>query len=381
MKTRLLSLILVLALALAPAGCAAKPAEPAPEPEASGAAAPEPAPEPEPAVRGGLVGISLPDTEIRRWAQDGEDMRKQLEERGYEVDLQFAANDPSAQASQIGDMIADGAEALVIAAIDGGALETVLDQAREAGCAVIAYDRPIGSDAVSCYAAITAYSVGAAQGRFIADRLDLANAGDRVFNIELAGGDPGFGEPGGRIYYDGAMSVLQPYLDNGTLVVVSGQKDFEAVVTEGWSSGKAQERFENLLSTFYADRQLDAVWCEDDSVAQGVTAALENMYRNDGYPVITGEIRDIASVRNILDGRQAMSVFRDTRNLAAKTVEMADALMQGRAVPSNAEFITIDGRHRYPAFYVEPAVCTENNIVEVMLGSGYFTAEELGVEP
>ena len=324
-----------------------------------------------------LVGVSMPTKDLMRWNQDGNNMKKELEAAGYDVDLQFAANNPSRQVSQIDKMIEEGAKVIIVAAIDDWELDGVLARAKAAGVKVIAYDRPIGSDAVSYYATFDNFSVGAAQGKFIVDQLDLANAGDKTYNIELIGGSPDDGNA--YVFFDGAMSELQKYIDAGTLNVVSGQKDFESIATEGWSSEKAQERFENLLSTYYADKQLDAVMCSNDSTAQGVAVALENAYDNEVYPILTGQDCDIVSVKNMLDDKQAMSIFKDTRTLAAKTVEMVDAIMKGTEPPTNATFTTVDGAHTYPAFYCDPTPCTKDMIQSLLVDSGYYTAEELGI--
>ena len=385
-SNRILSVLLALALLFVLTACTAKPAAPEPEETVSETAAPEPAlepapdpePEPEPVRRNDLVGISMPTKEIERWRRDGIDMRRQLEQLGYEVDLQFAGNDSATQASQIEHMIANNAKALVITFVNGGEEQySVLEQARAAGCAVIAYDYPIAFDAVSGYVRFDNAEVGAALGRFIADRLDLANADDKVYNIEFVGGSPGDGDEA-YVFHNGYMNELQKYIDAGTLNVVSGQVDFEAIATENWSPEKAQERFQNILTTYYADQPLHAVLAEYDAVAQGVAAALESTYTNEVYPIITGQGCDLASVRNILQGRQAMSVFKDTRDLAAKAVEMADAVMTGAELPANGQFTTVDCRFTYPVFNCEPTVCTEDNIVETMLGYGRFTAEEMG---
>ena len=381
----ILCVLLVLAMVFSLAACAAKPAEPVPEPEASipetitSEPTPEPEPESQPVLRDDLVGISLPNEELWRWKQDGEDMKDQLEQIGYEVDLQFAGNEPSIQISQLEKMIDNGAKVLIIGSIDGDALDTVLDRAVEAGCDIIAYDRPMGSDAVSCYTAYDAFSVFAVEGKFIADRLDLANAGDKVYNIELIGGSPDDG--GSYAPYDGAMSELWKYIDAGTLNIVSGQVEFVDIATEGWSSEMARERFENLLSTYYADKPLHAVLAFNDSTAQGVAAALATTYKNDVYPILTGKDCDIVSVKNILDGKQAMSVFKDTHILASKTVEIADAIMRGVEPPTNAQFTTVEGAHTYPAYYCEPTVVTRDMIQSVLIDSGFYTWEELGVEP
>ena len=329
----------------------------------------------EPVEFKGLVGISMPTKDLQRWNLDGFNMMKQLQAAGYDVDLQFAANNPSMQISQLENMIANGAKALVVAAIDGDALGVVLNQAKQAGCAVIAYDRPIGSSAVSYYTTFDNYSIGAAQGKFIVEQLDLANAGGKVYNLELACGSPDDGNA--YVFYDGAMSELRKYINAGTLKVVSGQVEFENVATEGWSSERAQKRFEDLLSRYYSNKQLDAVMCSNDSTAQGVAAALANRYRNDVYPIITGQDCDIVSVRNVLDDRQAMTIFKDTRILVAKTVEMTVAIMKGSKPATNATFTTIDGRFTYPAFFCDPTVCTRENIRQIMIESGWYTEEEM----
>ena len=325
-----------------------------------------------------LIGISMPTRDLQRWNQDGDNMKKELEAAGYNVDLKYAANDPSLQISQLENMIANGAKVLIVAAVDGDVLGTVLYQAKRAGCTVIAYDRRLDSNAVNYYVTFANFTVGAVQGKFIADQLDLANAGDKVYNIELVGGSPDDGNA--YVTYDGAMSVLQPYIDAGTLNVVSGQVDFPDVATEGWSSEMAQRRFENLLRTFYSSRQLDAVMCSNDSTAQGVALALEKAYRNDVYPILTGQDCDIVSVKNMLDGKQAMSVFKDTRILTARTVEMADAIMKGEKPSTNAEFTAIDGSFAYPAFYCEPLVCTRDTVRQLLVDSGYYTKQELGLD-
>ena len=331
----------------------------------------------EPVEYKGLVGISMPTKDLWRWNRDGTAMQRLLEDSGCDVELQFAANDISRQITQIETMIAHGARTLIIAAIDGNALGVVLDQAKEAGCTVIAYDRPIGSNSVSYYVSFDNYAVGVAQGKYIVDKLNLATAGSKVYNIEFVGGAPDDGNA--YVFYDGAMSVLRKYIDAGTLNVASGQfTHFEDVATQWWSSEKAQERFEKILSTYYTNRPLHAVVCSNDSTAQGVAAALTNVYRNSVYPIITGQDCDIVSVMNILNGKQEMSVFKDTNDLAAKAVEMAVAIVNGKTVPVNSSF-SLDGDSITPSYLCEPKICTKDNLRQLLIDSGYYTEEELGL--
>ena len=325
---------------------------------------------------GNLVGVAMPTKDLQRWNQDGENMKAQLEAAGYTVDLQYAANDIPTQVSQIENMIANGCEVLVIASIDGEALGTVLDQAKAAGIPVISYDRLImNSDAVSYYATFDNWDVGVKQGEYIVEALDLANAGDKTYNIEYITGDPG--DNNINFFFDGAISVLQPYIDAGTLVCPSGQTEKQTVATANWASDAAQSRFENILASYYADgTQLDVVLASNDSTALGVANALASSYTG-AYPILTGQDCDIANVKNIVAGTQSMSVFKDTRDLAAKTVEMVDALMKGSEPPINDTETYDNGTGIIPSYLCEPVVCTTENYQELLVDSGYYTEADL----
>ncbi|MDD6328637.1 MAG: sugar ABC transporter substrate-binding protein, partial [Lachnospiraceae bacterium] len=280
--------------------------------------------------KGGKVGVAMPTKDLQRWNQDGANMKEQLEKAGYTVDLQYASNDIATQVSQIENMISSGCEVLVIASIDGDSLGTVLAQAKEKNIPVIAYDRLImNSDAVTYYATFDNYMVGTKQGEYIEEKLDLKNAAG-PFNIELVTGDPG--DNNARFFFGGAMDVLQPYIDSGKLVVKSGQTSFEEVATANWSTETAQSRMENILSSFYADgTNLDVCLCSNDSTALGVTNALAANYAGD-YPIITGQDCDIANTKNMIDGKQSMSVFKDTRTLASQVVKMVGQILNGETV-------------------------------------------------
>ena len=375
---KILALVLALAMVLTLAACGSKPAE-TPETTAAPAqteAAPAETEAPA-AAEGNLVGVAMPTKDLQRWNQDGSNMKAELEAAGYEVDLQYAANDVPTQVSQIENMIAGGCKVLVIASIDGEALGTVLEQAKAAGIPVIAYDRLImNSDAVSYYATFDNWNVGVKQGEYIVEALDLANAPEgTTYNIEYITGDPG--DNNINFFFDGAISVLQPYIDSGVLVTPSGQTEKAAVATVNWATDAAQSRFENILSTYYADgTQLDAVLASNDSTALGVANALESSYTGN-YPVITGQDCDIASVKNMVAGKQAMSVFKDTRTLASQVVKMVDALMKGTEPEINDTETYDNGTGVIPSYLCEPVACTPDMVQELLIDSGYYTADQL----
>ena len=326
-------------------------------------------------AEGEKIGVAMPTQDLQRWNQDGSNMKAELEAKGYEVDLQYAGNDSATQASQIENMIANGDQLLVVASIDGDSLGTVLAQAKEANIPVISYDRLImNTDAISYYATFDNYLVGKTQGEFLVDALDLENA-DGPFNLEIVTGDPG--DNNVNFFYGGAMDVLQPYIDEGKLVVPSGQIAKEEVATANWATDAAQSRFENILSSNYADgTNLDAVLASNDYTALGVENALAANYTGE-YPIITGQDCDIANVANIVAGKQAMSVFKDTRALASQVVEMVDAIISGEEVPVNDTETYDNGTGIIPSYLCEPVAVTQDNYKEMLIDSGYYTEDQI----
>ena len=326
---------------------------------------------------GNKVGVSMPTKDLQRWNQDGANMEKQLKEKGYDVELQFAANDVTTQVNQIETMINNGCKVLVISAIEGDSLGTVLAQAKEKGVKVIAYDRLImNTDAVTYYATFDNYMVGQKQGQYIEEQLGLAS-GAGPFNIELITGDPG--DNNARFFFDGAMDVLNKYVDNGQLVIKSGQRDFDTVATAAWSTENAQNRFDSIIAANYSDATvLDAVMASNDSTALGVANSLAANYDSSKkYPIITGQDCDIANVKNMINGKQAMSIFKDTRTLAAKTTEMVDAIMKGGDAPINDTKTYDNGKGIVPSYLCEPVFADKNNYKELLIDSGYYTADQL----
>jgi putative multiple sugar transport system substrate-binding protein len=326
-------------------------------------------------AEGEKIGVSMPTKDLQRWNQDGENMEAQLKDAGYEVELQYASNDPATQLNQIKTMIGNGANVLVIAAIEGDSLGEALDMAAEYEIPVIAYDRLImNSDAVSYYATFDNYMVGTVQGNYVKDTLDLDNA-EGPFNIEFTAGDPGDNNAG--YFFAGAYDVLAPYIDEGKLVVKSGQLDFDAVATASWSSENAQSRAENIVSSNYADgTNIDAWLCSNDSTAQGVVAALDANY-NGEWPIITGQDCDIVSVQNMIAGKQSMSIFKDTRTLAAQVVKMVGQILKGETVDVNDTTTYDNGTGVIPSFLCEPVFADINNYKELLIDSGYYTEDQL----
>jgi putative multiple sugar transport system substrate-binding protein len=324
------------------------------------------------------VGISMPTKTSTRWISDGESMVKVFQDMGYKTDLQFADDDIPNQLAQIENMITKGVDVLVIAAIDGSTLSDTLSKAKEAGVLVIAYDRLIvNSPNVDYYATFDNFGVGVIMGSQIEEGLDLKNAAG-PFNIELFGGSPD--DTNAFYFYDGAMSVLQPYIDSGKLVVQSGQMGMDKVSTLRWDGIVAQARMENLLSAYYTDKRVDAVLAPYDGLSIGIISALKSVgYGTEGQPmpVVTGQDAEIASVKAMIAGEQTYTVFKDTRELAKQTAAMVDAALKGLEVPINDTTTYDNGIKVVPSYLLIPFSVDVTNYEKYLIESGYYTADQL----
>ena len=327
------------------------------------------------------VGVSMPTKSLQRWNQDGSNMAAELKKAGYAVDLQYANNDIALQTSQIENMLTRGNKILVIASIDGSALKGVLDTAKKQGVKVIAYDRLImNSDAVSYYATFDNYKVGTIQGNYLVEKLklDSRTKADPAY-IEFFTGSPD--DNNINFFFGGAMDVLKPYLDKGVLVCRSGQTSKAQCATLNWSTEAGQKRMENLIAAQkYGPNgtKLDAVYSSNDSVGQGITNALVAAgYTAANFPLVTGQDCDITSVKNMIAGTQAMSVFKDTRTLASQVVKMVDAIAKGSQPPINDNKTYDNGTGVIPSFLCEPVYGDKNNYKKLLIDSGYYKAADL----
>lgn len=341
------------------------------------------------------VGISMPTKSLQRWNEDGANLKAEFEAAGFSVDLQYAGDNVVAeQVAQIENMITGGCEVLVITAIEADTLTEALAPALEQGIAVFAYDRLItNTEAVTYYVSFDNVQVGREQALYIEKVLDLKNA-EGPFNMEIFTGDPG--DTNARYFYEGAMEIMQPYIDAGKVVVQSGQTEQLQTATDKWNAGLAQDRMENILSSVgygpAGGKKLDAVLCSNDSTAQGVINALTaNGWDAENIPVITGQDCDKINVTFLLQGLQGVSVFKDTRLLAGQTVKMVLQYLNGETVEVN-NTTTYDNNVKVVDSYCLPLISvTKDNLVKDIFDSGYYSwddkdlqeaktvAEELGI--
>lgn len=335
------------------------------------------------------IGLSMPTQSLERWNRDGAYLEEQFQNAGYDTILTYSDNDSGKQVNDIQNMLADGADLLVVAAIDGEALNTALDEAAEAGVPVIAYDRLIKNDAVSYYVSFDNYTVGTLQGQFVIDQLDLDNT-DKTYNMEFTAGDPADNNAG--YFFNGAFDTLKPYIDSGKLNVVSGQKDFNTVATEQWNTDIALERAQNILGSYYADgTQLDVWLCSNDSTALGVAQGIESDYKGSNDIIITGQDGDEANLKNIVDGKQTMTVYKNVSNECIATLDLVNGILDKATIDQdfidkagwefdcvfdNTSYQTSEGNN-CDSLLLVPSVITKDNLQE-LVDTGLYTMDDDG---
>jgi len=327
---------------------------------------------------GGLVGVSMPTKSSARWIDDGNNMVKELKAAGYDTDLQYAEDDIPNQLAQIENMVTKGAKVLVIAAIDGTTLSDVLQKAADKGVKVISYDRLITKTKnVDYYATFNNFEVGVLQAGTLVDALKLKE-GKGPFNIELFGGSPD--DTNAFYFYNGAMSVLDPYIKSGKLVVRSKQMGMDKVGTLRWDGAVAQARMDNLLSAYYGKDKVNAVLSPYDGLSIGILSSLKGV----GYctatqpcPFVSGQDAEVPSVKSIIKGEQYSTIFKDTRELAKVAVKMVNAVMTGSKPEINDTKTYNNLVKIVPSYLLKPVAVDKTNYKKILVDSGYISEDKL----
>ena len=327
----------------------------------------------------GTVGIAMPTKSSARWISDGESMVDQFTAAGYETDLQYAEDDIPNQLAQIENMITKGVDVLVIAAIDGTTLSNALENAAASDIKVIAYDRLIReSENVDYYATFDNFKVGVQQASSLVAGLEERFPDVKPWNVELFGGSPD--DNNAFFFYNGAMSVLQPLIDSGDIVIPSGQMGMDTVGTLRWDGAVAQSRMDNLLSAHYGDQDVHGALSPYDGLSIGILSSLKGLGYGSGgveMPIVTGQDAEVPSVKSMLAGEQYSTVFKDTRTLAGVTVGMVEALLNGGTPEINDTETYDNGVKVVPSYLLEPVSVDLSNWEDALIGSGYYTMDQI----
>jgi putative multiple sugar transport system substrate-binding protein len=340
-----------------------------------------------------LIGLAMPETTVLRWVKDGASLKEEAEKRGYRAELQFGNGDQVLQNQQIGNLLTQGAKLLIIGQLNDGVASAVADAARDK-VAIIAYDRIIQNSAdYDYYITFNNYKVGQLQGQGLEAGLNLksATAANPKY-ITLFAGSPTDGNA--FFFYDGAMSVLNPYIKSGVLKVVGPypetSKDtanFQRIATEGWLPNIAKTRMENLLSGDARNVTLDAVLAPNDTLARAIIEAVsaDAKYASK-LPVVSGQDAEAASLAMIKNGQQYMTVFKNTGKLAEAAIILADQILKGVTNPTvpgavlassiGLESIGDTGKKVVKAYLLDPINITQANWRDPIT-AGFITPEEI----
>ena len=335
-------------------------------------------------TEGALIGVAMPTKVSERWIKDGDAVKSALEEKGYQVDLEYGDNKIPTQVQQVSNMITKGAKVLIIASIDGGSLSDQLDAAEAAGIDVISYDRLLtGNENVDYYVSFDNYKVGVDQGTSLLTGLGLADAdgkkveGAAPKTIEVFAGSSD--DNNATFFFNGAMDTLKPYIEDGSLTIGSGQDQFTQAATQQWDPALAKSRMQNLIaSTYSGGTKVDGVLSPYDGISIGIISALEGAgYSTSDLPVITGQDAEAASVKSIIDDQQYSTIYKDTRQLADQSVVMADDILKGETPETNDDETYDNGEKVVPTYLFQPTIVTKDNYQEVLIDSGYYTEDDL----
>ncbi len=335
---------------------------------------------------GSLIGIAMPTKSLERWNRDGAHLDELLQKAGYKTSLQYADNKQDQQNNQIQNMINDGAKVIVIASIDGTALGPTLSTAASKGVKVIAYDRLInGSENVDYYATFDNYKVGEMQGDFILSNLDKYKNSDGSINLEPFAGSPD--DNNAKFFFSGAWDKILPKIQDKTLTVPSNKAPasndkWASIGIPAWSSPAAQSEMQNRLNSFYTGgKKVNIVLSPNDSLALGIEQALDGAGYKVGkdWPLVTGQDADLANVKNMLAGKQAMTVWKDTRKLGDQVAKMVQQIIEGQTVDVNDTKSYNNGTKVVPTYLLNPQVVTKDTVESVLVESGFYKASDLGL--
>lgn len=325
-----------------------------------------------------VIAISFPDASVPRWASDAENMKQGLEALGYQVQIQYAQNEPKRQAEQIMEFAAGKVDCVVAAPVNDKKLKKAAVKLQKAKIPLIAYDSlPMDTDAVSFLAAFDHKGIGNSIGKEIVKKAgldDLADGEYRTAEFFMGPKD----DPESLYLYQGLMEVLQPYLDQGILVSNTARTSFEDTAIADWSQETAKQRCENYLEGYYTQEDLDICITAYDGFAYGCKEAfMAAGYTQDNWPVVSGVGSELAACKNILDGTQSFTVCKDSRVLAAECVEMVDALMNGEEPEVNNAQLYDNHVMIVPAHLCGTSIIDADNLQEVLIDGGYYTQQEL----
>lgn len=306
------------------------------------------------------VQLLFPNSSSGIWGYVGKLCEQLLREANYDVEMRHCS-DANDQVAQLKDAIEKHPAAIVIGAQDTGNLADALALAKEEGIPVIAYDRLImHTDAITYYASFENNSVGEFQARYVEEKLNL-KSGAGPFTIEFIAGSAN--DTNAPMFFNGAYEYLKPYIDNGQLIVPSGQTSFREVATDGWKPANAQSRMTDILQKYYADgKPLNVVIAANDDLAEALIKAEESVGYKGAPTILTGQDAGANGVANIKAGKQSMTIYKDPEILCSKIVRMVKAVTEGSQPAINDVTNIKNDVMTVPSYLCIPMIIDQENI-------------------
>lgn len=325
---------------------------------------------------GPVVGVSLPNSDDSFWMESARAMKEQLEAQGYTMTALFACDDLDTQQRHMREMLINEVDCVVVAAMDSLYILEQLEDLKDAGIPVVAYDRLLmNTDAVDGFVTYDYQTMGAQVAQSAIDQMQLETAG-RAYTVELFMGPAE--DHSALLFYNGVMEVLQPYLESGALECPSGRLAFEDTCVVMNTMEDAQEACAERLRREYPERKLDLCLAASDTIASGCRAALAEAGKTgDQWPVITGQGGDLGSVKAVANQRQTVTVYKDPKAMGIAAADMAVQLLTGDAVQG-------DGTDNYmvqvPTVRLPWELITMENYRQLLVDTEIYEAKEFPEE-
>jgi D-xylose transport system substrate-binding protein len=302
------------------------------------------------------VGVSWSNFQEERWKTDEAAMKAELAKQGATYISADAGGSPEKQLSDIDGLIAKGAKALIVLAMDKDAIVPALAKAKQRNIPVVAYDRLIEAPGVY-YITFDNKEVGRMQARGV---FSVKPTGNYVF----IKGSPT--DPNADFLREGQQEVLAAAIKSGA-IKVAGEE-----YTDGWKPDVAQKNMEQILTR--NNNKVDAVVASNDGTAGGVVAALSARGIS-GVPV-SGQDGDHAALNRVALGTQTVSVWKDARDLGREAADAAVDLANGKPVPGTQKWNGGEKKVMMDSKFLKPVPITRANL-DVVVKAGWITKDEL----
>lgn len=303
------------------------------------------------------IGLAIDDLRLERWQHDRDIFIEKAKELGAEVDVQSANGDDTTQLSQVENMLSKGVDVLVIIPHNSEAMAAAVDAAKKENVPVLAYDRLITNSDLSAYVTFDNVRVGEMQAEYITKLVPKGN-------YYLLGGSPT--DNNAKLFRQGQLNIIQPLVDKGDITIVGDQW------AKDWQADAALQIIENALTS--TQNKIDAVVASNDNTAGGAIQALAAQGL-DGKVPVSGQDADLAAVQRIVEGKQAMTVYKPIKAIATKAAEMAVQLAKGEKIEATTTMN--NGKVDVPTVLLDPIQVDKNNMVDTIIKDGFHKFEDV----